>query len=195
MPSPLIPPELGTILLTRIWLFQVLISTPITLILGACSMFILYDGYTYIYDFVKYLGNTILAMGIIFIVLVQRKLVTGGSSTFLSSATGRKFTFGCETGKSVLATALWAWILLDAIFKHRGDDGHYNPWQVRRIICCCIAFIVLPLFWYPTVWYSYYATKHHSDFPVEEEEEEEGTAARAVARQGERAPLLGSERV
>ncbi|KAK4218809.1 hypothetical protein QBC37DRAFT_411591 [Rhypophila decipiens] len=195
MPSPLIPPELGTVLLTRIWLFQVLISTPIALILGTCSFATLYDGYTsYVYEFCKYLGNTILAMGIIFIVLVQRKLVTGGS-TFLSSATGRKFTFWCETVKAVLATGLWGWILLDAIFHDRNFWDRYPQWYTRRIICCCIAFIVLVLFWYPTVWYSHYSMKHHSDFPVEGQEEEEGGPARAGARVGERAPLLGNEAV
>lgn len=106
---PLLSSSLGIALLTRVWLFQAIIATPIALVLGFCALGSVYDGYyTRIYDFIMYLGNTILAGAIIFIVLVQRQLKP---DAFLLTARGKQLTFWFEIMKSVLATLLWLWIL------------------------------------------------------------------------------------
>jgi hypothetical protein len=55
-----------------------------------------------------------MAAGIIFIVLVQRKI----QATNL-------LTFQFEIGKSLLATGLWLWLILDSAF---------GPWQRRLTI-------------------------------------------------------------
>ncbi|KAM7209601.1 hypothetical protein V8F20_000004 [Naviculisporaceae sp. PSN 640] len=182
--SPLLSSNLGIALLTRAWLFQAIIALPIAVILGVDALASVYDGYSKIYDFTMYLGNSLLAGAIIFIVLVQRQLKP---ETFLRTVDGRKLTFWFEMTKSVLATLLWGWILLDAIFNtdryYRDDD------QMRRIVRCIIAYIVLIFFWYSTAWYSRYSMKNHSD-GVEENE-----AQTTVEDQGERAPLLGNETV
>ena len=108
MPSqPALPSNLGHTFLSRAWIFQAVIASPILLTLGIYCFVAIYDGHAPIYDFVMYLGNTILAAGVVFIVLVQRKVQT---EMLLSTEKGRRLGFWFEVGKSVMATALWAWV-------------------------------------------------------------------------------------
>ena len=55
-----------------------------------------------------------MAAGIIFIVLIQRKIRAADL-----------LTFQFEIGKATLATGLWLWLILDSAF---------GPWQRRRTI-------------------------------------------------------------
>lgn len=74
--------------------------------------------------------NAIFAGGIIFIVLMQRKL--GISNKYLTT------TF--EVGKSMLGTVMWVWLMLDSAFYKPGD--YYDP--PNRLSRAALAFIVLP---------------------------------------------------
>ncbi|KAK3330452.1 hypothetical protein B0H66DRAFT_62793 [Apodospora peruviana] len=187
MADPIFNAHLGRIFLTRAWIFQAIIASPAMIIYGGVAFFAVFDGSYYtIYDFVMYLCESILAAGIIFIVLIQRQLKPAS----LRSESGKRLTVYFEAAKALLATALWLWALIDAVLTR---DNYYHRSE-RRIAAAGIAFIVLVLFWYPTVAYSIYSLNTHS---VEEEEAEDRgqEAAGAATGQGERQPLLGNESV
>lgn len=142
MPStsqpPLPTPHLGHTFLTRAWIFQAVISSPVLLILSFYCFVTIYDGHAPIYDFVMYLGNTILAAAVVFIVLVQRKVQT--EAMFLRTSTGRKLGFYFEVGKSVAATGLWGWILLVCLawcFEFLRDCADWS-WLVSTQTRCHI---------------------------------------------------------
>lgn len=74
--------------------------------------------------------NAIFAGGIIFIVLMQRKL--GISNMYLTTL--------FEAGKSILGTVMWVWLMLDSAFYAPGY--YYDP--PNRLTRAALAFIVLP---------------------------------------------------
>ncbi len=92
---------LGGVFLSRVWLFQAIVSTPTFVLSGFSALFNLYASYSSIYDFVIYFFTAIMAAGIIFIVLVQRQFL----------AAGKRLTFWLEVAKSLLATGLWIWLM------------------------------------------------------------------------------------
>ena len=106
--------------LTTIWIFQLIAAGPIFVWLGLAVIFNLFYTFDRAYDFITHLCTSLLAAGILFIVLVQRKL--GDSSSL-------PLTLKFEMAKSVCATALWVWLMLDAIF---GPEDHYGYRQGRR---------------------------------------------------------------
>lgn len=93
--------DIGHVFLTRIWLFQAIVAGPTFVLLGIFAIVNLYSTYDTTYDFVTNLCTAILAAGIIFIVLVQQQL----------PAAGKRLTYRFELAKSVLATALWVWLM------------------------------------------------------------------------------------
>jgi hypothetical protein len=78
------------------------------------------------------LSNSLLAAGIIFLVVIQRRVHF--------DALG-KFCF--EAMKALFATAMWLWLLLDALFAHTEDGPYYEEQRRRRIIRAGIASILL----------------------------------------------------
>lgn len=123
---------IGHVFLTRIWLFQAIIAAPTFIILGMMAIANMYNTYDTIYDFVTHLCTAILAAGIIFVVLVQKKLPEAG----------KKLTFLFEVAKSVLATALWVWLMADAIWGPISHGG-YRRDRKMRIVTSAIASVLL----------------------------------------------------
>lgn len=74
-----------------------------------------------------------MAMGIVFVVILQRKV---RPNDFL--------TFEFECAKSILATGLWIWLILDAAFGpwQRGKSG-YERLREMRVARASVAVIVL----------------------------------------------------
>jgi hypothetical protein len=62
-----------------------------------------------------------MSAGIIFIVYVQRKALVSAYQTLI-----------CEAVKSVLATALWLWLILDAAFGPWKEGGYIHDEDVER---------------------------------------------------------------
>ena len=87
-----------------------------------------------LYDFFNHLINSLLAAGITFAVLIQRKLLVNRNA--------KQYTLRFEIAKSVLATALWLWLLLDAIFGPSDHYGYYGG-RSRRISVACISSLLL----------------------------------------------------
>jgi hypothetical protein len=121
--------DLGQVLLTRVWVFQAIVAAPTFTILGIAATINLFSTWDTIYDFITFLFTSILAAGIIFIVSVQLRY---------SNAT-KALTFRFEVAKSVLATALWIWLMYDAIF---GPSSHGSN-RGRRIAASSIAVVLL----------------------------------------------------
>jgi len=123
--------DIGNVLLTRAWVFQAIVAAPTFILLGIAAIINLYNTYDTIYDFVTDLSTSILAAGIIFIVAVQRTY----------SSAGNALTFKFEAAKSVLATALWFWLMCDAIWGPT-NHGYYNN-REKRIVTSAIAVVLL----------------------------------------------------
>ena len=115
-----------------VWLFQAIIAGPIFVLLGLLAVFNMFNTYGRLYDFITHLGTSLLAAGIIFIVVVQRTV----------GRLEKSLTLRFEVIKSILATALWLWLLLDAIFGPSDHYGYYTP-RSRRIAAAAISSILL----------------------------------------------------
>jgi hypothetical protein len=78
--------------------------------------------------------TALMAAGIIFIVLVQRKIIVSG---FL--------TFEFEVAKSLLATGLWLWLVLDSAFGPWQNRNWMDPdtEKPRRLERSVVAFVLL----------------------------------------------------
>jgi hypothetical protein len=74
-----------------------------------------------------------MAAGIIFIVIIQRKIPLG-----------KLWQFRLEAAKSLLASSMWLWLFLDSLFAHMHRDPYYRD-TVPRVIRAGITGIVL---WY-----------------------------------------------
>jgi hypothetical protein len=71
-------------------------------VLGLCAMFAIWDATWWtVYDFMTFTCTATTAGGIIFLVLVQKKL----------SNASKLFAFRFELAKSVLATGMWIWLM------------------------------------------------------------------------------------
>ncbi|KAK3936195.1 hypothetical protein QBC46DRAFT_296733 [Diplogelasinospora grovesii] len=168
--------DLGNVLLTRTWLFQAIVAGPIFVIDGIAAILNLYDTDTWsTYEFIANLFTAILEAGIIFVVLVQRRLPEAGP----------QLTFHLEVVKSSLATALWIWLMADAIW---GPVHHWYYIDRRPgIPASAISSILLFLLFYPTVFW----TSHVRKMAVaaqrigDDEDDEEGSREDEDAR-----PLL-----
>ncbi|KAK4901470.1 hypothetical protein LTR49_027232, partial [Elasticomyces elasticus] len=108
---------------------------PIFVYLGMLAIFNMFHTFNTLYEFFTHLITAFLAAGIIFIVVVQR--------TLPPAETAKNLTLRFEVSKSILATALWLWLMFDAVFGPRDHSGYYMPWS-QRITVAAISS-VLPL--------------------------------------------------
>lgn len=133
MDTPLDSEALDQLFLRTVWIFQAIAAGPTFVILGGAAIINLLHTYDAICDFVTHLVTALLAAGVIFIVLVQRKISP--------EKTSKRLTLKFEVAKSVLATVLWIWLLLDAIF---GPSNHYSSvYRVVRIKASVVASLLL----------------------------------------------------
>lgn len=102
--------SLGQTCLRTAWLFQALSAAPVLLFLGTEAFTHFLSSIEAIYDFVMSLLTSLMAAGIIFVVLVQRQLRG-------SAAASKHLTLKFESAKAVLATGLWVWMMLDVGFN------------------------------------------------------------------------------
>ncbi|KAH8882336.1 hypothetical protein GQ53DRAFT_753800 [Thozetella sp. PMI_491] len=158
---------LGRVLLTRTWLFQAIVAGPTFVVLGLSAFSSLYSNYSSSYDFIMHLSTAIMAMGIIFIVLVQQQVPRAGKSV----------TSNLEAIKAGLATAMWIWLIADAIWGPKSPYGSPKT-RENRIVASSFAVILLFILFYPTVYYTRYHWPSSSD------------GVDRDAEPGERAPLL-----
>lgn len=94
--------DIGRIFLSKAWIFQAIIAGPTFVVLGMCAMFAVWETTWWtVYHFLTFTCTSIMAGGIIFLVLVQRQFSTAG----------KLWTFRFELAKSVLATAMWIWLM------------------------------------------------------------------------------------
>ena len=122
--------------LTTAWTFQLVAAGPIFIWLGLAAIFNLFYTFDRVVDFITHLFTSLFAAGIFFIVLVQRKLRK-------EDASNRPLTLRFEVAKLVLATMLWVWLMMDAIF---GPDDHYgyrDGRQTRIIASAVSVFLIL----------------------------------------------------
>ena len=135
MESPNNPPtqNLGSTFLQTYWLFQAIFAGPISAALAISAFVRLLDTHGPIYDFVTQVCNAILAGAIVFIVLVQQRMP--------ASRVSKALTLKFEIAKSVLATALWVWLMLDAGFGPENEYDYYK--RGPRLGSSAVASIVL----------------------------------------------------
>ncbi|OAG18204.1 hypothetical protein CC77DRAFT_1096782 [Alternaria alternata] len=120
-----------------------------------------------------------MAAGIVFIVYVQRKAIATPYQVLMF-----------EAAKSVLATGLWLWLILDSAFgpwrvQHHdhAPDTYVDPDYVkRRVQHDALASLLLIVFFYPPLGYSYIVWRTKSSHGGGEGEER--------LNREERAPLL-----
>lgn len=119
--------------LTTIWVFQLVAAGPIFIWLGLAAIFNLFYTFDRAYDFITHLCTSLFAASIFFIVLVQRKV---------DDRVGRRLTLRFEIAKSGFATALWVWLMMDAVF---GPEDHYGNWEPRQSRVVAAGFSVILL--------------------------------------------------
>lgn len=168
---------LGQQMLRGVGIFQALAALPTMIILGICAYEQLFYAYDLYYYFIADSMTALMAAGIVFIVYVQRKAVVTNFQTLLF-----------ETIKSILATGLWLWLILDSAFGpwkyryvyHDGKDVE------RRVKRAALSSILLILLFYPPLVYAYIVWKGAAghDFAVSGDDRTEDVD------QTERTPLL-----
>lgn len=86
-----------------------------------------------------------MAAGIIYIVLIQRRA---------RPHTSASLTLAFESGKLVLAFALWLWLILDAAFGP-WDRYYYNRPEDRhgRIVRAAISHVLIWYVSFSSVWF------------------------------------------
>lgn len=136
MPSHKQDQSLSRAILTTVWIFQLVVAGPIFIWLGLLALLNLYYTFDRVYDFVAHLCTFLLAAGIFFIVLVQRKLADDAVAKRL------QLTIRFEVAKAVLATALWVWLIMDAIFGPEDRYGYYGM-RGARIVASAISAVLL----------------------------------------------------
>ncbi|KAI0147548.1 hypothetical protein GGR57DRAFT_255509 [Xylariaceae sp. FL1272] len=163
------PRALGAQALITLGLFQAIIAFPVVLFLGGCAFYWLYDDYysryygRFYYFFSDFI-NALLGAGIIFIVLVQRKTRLDRVRTLLFEST-----------KSILATAMWLWLLFDTLFgpwQNGLRDDTRERAKANRLARTGTAILILLLFFYPSVAYAYCQWKTREEGGADEGEAE-----------------------
>lgn len=127
---------IGQLFLRATWLFQAIVAGPTFVLLGFLAFIDLWSPYAgSIYDFVTHIGTALLAAGIIFLVVIQRKIPADETITPLM--------LNFETAKAGLASGLWLWLMLDATLSPRARDNQGRLNQTR-IAASAISFALLP---------------------------------------------------
>ncbi|KAL1797346.1 hypothetical protein ACET3X_003952 [Alternaria dauci] len=144
---------LGQQTLRGFGIFQAIVSIPTMVILG----FFAWEQMIFPYqeDFYFFFApsmTALMAAGIVFIVYVQRKAIATPYQVLLF-----------EAAKSVLATGLWLWLILDSAFgpwrvqhHEHAPDTYVDPDYVRRRVQHdALASLLLIVFFYPPLGYAY----------------------------------------
>ena len=126
-------PNLGSTFLQTYWLFQAIFAGPISAALAISGFVRLLNTHGPIYDFVTQVCNAMLAGAIVFIVLIQQRMPANRVSKAL--------TLKLEIAKSMLATGLWVWLMLDAGFGPENEYDYYK--RGPRLGSSAVASIVL----------------------------------------------------
>ncbi|KAG9190595.1 hypothetical protein G6011_08683 [Alternaria panax] len=144
---------LGQQTLRGFGIFQAIISIPTMIVLGFfASDEMVFPYHENFYYFFALSMTAFMSAGIAFIVYVQRKAIATPYQALMF-----------EVAKSVLATGLWLWLILDSAFgpwrvqhHYHAPDTHADPDYVkRRIQHDALASLVLIIFFYPPLGYSY----------------------------------------
>ncbi|KFY17007.1 hypothetical protein V492_00951 [Pseudogymnoascus sp. VKM F-4246] len=157
-------------------LFQALLTTPIALTLGFLAFTQLWDNYDTIYRFLTYTVNGLLATIILFILLIQDRMPRLSAN----------ISFILEVAKSLLASTMWLWLVLDSALADHGNR-YREPSNDRfvRVVRSFIAGFALLVLFYPTAIYATYVVR---------EERKNGTTDQdAAVEEGERTPLLSQD--
>lgn len=123
---------LATTFLRTIWLFQLVVTSPIAAALGVSAVVRLLEVHGPIYDFVTSLCTALVAAAIVFIVIVQRRTFENGVSILV--------TLRFEALKSIFATALWVWLMVDAGVQ---PESYFNLKTPRLIAAACSSVLLL----------------------------------------------------
>ncbi|KAF2109617.1 hypothetical protein BDV96DRAFT_585036 [Lophiotrema nucula] len=174
--------DLGSQMIRTLGLFQALVSFPIGLVLGSfdfAELLFPYVYYGYYYYFVTYLFTCLMALGITFIVITQRRTVLDNT---------KRLVF--EGVKSGLATGLWLWLLMDSLF---GPWQYFNDRDVAerkamRVAYTLTAIVPLVLLFYTSLVYAHVQWKLEKKYG--ERRDEERPNEREEDGTGEREPLL-----
>ncbi|KAH7082024.1 hypothetical protein FB567DRAFT_605233 [Paraphoma chrysanthemicola] len=170
-------------------IFQALAALPTMVILGFFAYNQLFYPWEDYYYFFTSSITALMAAGIIFIVYVQRKAVVTSYQTLLF-----------EGLKSILATGLWFWLIIDSAFgpwrwEHHDHvpDSHASPEEVaKRVKRAALASLLLFVFFYPPFVYAYILWRTqsaHGDMSGSNsgaEEEEPTESAPLLSQQGAR---------
>ncbi|KAJ4349549.1 uncharacterized protein N0V89_008165 [Didymosphaeria variabile] len=110
---------LGQQMLRGAGIGQAIVAFPICLFLGASAYYVMLEQRSHwlVYYFFRDSVSAIMAAGIIFSVYVQRKAVISLYQYLLF-----------EAAKSLLATGLWLWLILDAAYGPWQDECKSNPY-------------------------------------------------------------------
>ncbi|KAH8658723.1 hypothetical protein BGZ60DRAFT_125367 [Tricladium varicosporioides] len=155
-------------------IFQAIAALPTFLWMGESTIeqLLWYSYWDSIYDFTKAFFTSIIAAGILCILSVQRW-----------SSMSIKTTFLFEVAKTLLATALWLWLLLDSIFAPQRDYNHHP--RYIKITKSAISVLVIFILFLPTLVFAYLRTKTPRTARDQEEVEAEDEPR-------ETSPLLAS---
>ena len=104
--------------LRTLWLFQAIAASPIFIFLGLNAFGQFRGSFRSFYDYITALSTTVVDGGIIFIVLVQRKIPEDWTTV--------RLTLRFEIVKAVLATFLWVWLMLDTAFNPTNNYLYYD---------------------------------------------------------------------
>ena len=122
--------------LTTAWTFQLVAAGPIFVWLGLVAISNLFYTFDPVVDFITHLFTSVFAAGIFFIVLVQRKLRK-------EDALNMSLTLRFEVAKLALATALWVWLMMDALFGPADHYGYYHGRKTRIIASAVSVLLIL----------------------------------------------------
>ncbi len=122
--------------LRTFWLFQLCVAAPISAALGVSAFVRLVEVHGAVYDFVASLITSLMGGVIVFILIIQRRTFEHGLHIDL--------TLRFEEVKSILATSLWVWEMVDAGIQPTSVWNQRGP----RLIAAGASAIVL--LWVPS---------------------------------------------
>lgn len=152
-------------------IFQAIAAICTALIQGSWLVDLFYRQWANysLYDCLTAACTTLLAIAILFSILVSR------------NSHNTPFSIMCfECVKTVSATALWLWLLLDSMFGPNRWKPNKPEDREKRVTLSAVSVLLLLVGFIPTAVFAYYNYRHHGRAVVDEEQD------------GERAPLLQS---
>ncbi|ORX99609.1 hypothetical protein BCR34DRAFT_576409 [Clohesyomyces aquaticus] len=179
--SPAPNRDLGAQMIRTLGAFQAIVSFPIGLLLGFFTFMRLldswYDYYGWYYYFITDLINGLMALGITFVVVVQRRVALDKTKTLMF-----------EGVKYGLATAMWLWLLMDSLFGPWTHSDYRVPERRRQRVAYAVTAVVpLVLLFYTSLAYAYVQWNQERKYGSVNEEVEAGGDN---PDRGEEEPLL-----